>query len=93
MRTAKRCAVCGDRTALNVRLAWRRDSDGKTVNVCCACAESGKVNENSIDNFTTEDTLYKGNAETEKKQQTTMGSHYRRQGSAFARKAYSRNRH
>ena len=55
----KRCAVCGDTTKLNVRLAWRRDSDGKTVNVCCACAEAGAVNEKSIDNYTTEDTLYK----------------------------------
>ena len=55
----KRCAVCGDTTKLNVRLAWKRDSDGKEVNVCLACAEADKVNENSIDNFTTEDTLYK----------------------------------
>ena len=43
-----------------MRLAWERDSDGKRVNVCCACAESGKVNANSINNFTTEDTIYTG---------------------------------
>ena len=54
----KRCAVCGDKNAVNVRLVWRRDSDGKTVNVCCACAEAGRVNENSIDNYTTKDTIY-----------------------------------
>lgn len=54
----RRCAVCGDRCASNVRLAWRRDRDGKTVNVCFACAEENKVNEHSIDNFTTKDTLY-----------------------------------
>ena len=58
-RFTKRCAVCGDTTKLNVRLAWRRIRDGKTVNVCCACAEAGAVNENSIDNYTTKDTLYK----------------------------------
>lgn len=79
----KRCAVCGDTTALNVRLAWRRDRDRKTVNICCACAEAGAVNENSIDNYTTADTLYTGSVETEKKQQATMGSHYKK-SSAFA---------
>lgn len=72
----KRCAVCGDTTAMNVRLAWRRDRDGKIVNICCACAEAGRVNENSIDNYTTEDTLYKGKAETETAGKT-MGSHYK----------------
>lgn len=56
----KRCAVCGDTHETNVRLAWRRDSDGKTVNICLACAEAGKVNEKSIDNYTTQDTLYTG---------------------------------
>ena len=56
----KRCAVCGDTTKMNVRLVWRRERDGKTVNVCCACAESHKVNEDSIDNYTTDDTLYIG---------------------------------
>lgn len=55
---AKQCAVCGDTCSTNVRLAWRRDRDGKTVNVCMACAESHKVNENSIDNFTGKATLY-----------------------------------
>lgn len=74
----KRCAVCGDTTELNVRLAWRRDSDGKTVNVCCACAEAGAVNEHSIDNYTTEDTLYK--EETTKRHSgshNTTGDHFK----------------
>ena len=73
----KRCAVCGDTTKLNVRLAWRRDRDGKTVNVCCLCAESGLVNEHSIDNYTTKDTLYKEETATENtKKVNTMSAHY-----------------
>ena len=72
----KRCAVCGDTTKLNVRLAWRRDSDGKTVNICCACAEAGKVNAQSIDNFTTEDTFYK-EEKTNNVKHNTMGQHYK----------------
>ena len=55
----KRCAVCGDTTTMNVRLAWRRDRDGKTVNVCMLCAERGLVNEDSIDNYNTADTIYR----------------------------------
>ena len=77
----KRCAVCGDTTLLNVRLAWRRDRDGKTVNVCCACAEAGRVNEKSIDNYTTADTIYK--EETAQKRvvlKDTMSSYYRNGG-------------
>lgn len=89
-KNKKRCAVCGDTTSLNVRLVWRRDRDGKTVNVCCLCAESGLVNENSIDNYTTDDTLYTGSeTETERK---TMGSHYRCSGSVFGRRASNKNR-
>ena len=54
----KRCAVCGDTTPTNVRMAWRRERDGKTVNICCACAEADRVNENTIDNHTSDDTLF-----------------------------------
>ena len=68
----KRCAVCGDTTKSNVRLAWRRERDGKEVNVCCTCAEAGLVTEDSIDNYTTEDTLYiRGNCSEAKN-----GGHY-----------------
>ena len=84
MATKRRCAVCGDTTTLNVRLAWERDSDGKRVNVCCLCAESGKVNAESIDNFTTKDTLYGEKAEVQKTVSGTMASFYRGQ-SNFAR--------
>lgn len=80
---SRRCAVCGDTTTTNVRLAWRRDRDGKTVNICCACAESGKVNESSIDNFSTKDTLYK--AETETAGQKTMGNFYRGRSAVIKR--------
>lgn len=76
VKMTKRCAVCGDTTKLNVRLAWRRDRDGRTVNICCLCAESGKVNENSIDNFTTEDTLYKEEKSDTPKTQNTMRAYY-----------------
>lgn len=54
----KQCAVCGDTCGTNVRLAWRRDRDGRTVNVCMACAEAGRVNADSIDNFTGKATEY-----------------------------------
>lgn len=75
----KRCAVCGDTTALNVKLAWRRDSDGKVVNVCCLCAESGKVNEHSIDNYTTEDTIVNVvGAAKSTKELKTMTDYYRK---------------
>ena len=60
MREEKRCAVCGDTTKMNVRLAWKRGRDGKCVNVCCACAEGNRVNAKSIDNFTSKDTIYTG---------------------------------
>ena len=53
----RRCAVCGDTCITNVRLVWKRDSDDKLFNVCCACAEAGKVNSVSVDNYTTEDTV------------------------------------
>ena len=91
MNTKKRCAVCGDTTALNVRLAWRRDRDGKTVNICCLCAESGKVNENSIDNFTTKDTLYNGDVKTERRK--TMSDYHRKHGSVLNRRGNSIRRH
>ena len=89
--TTKRCAVCGDTTELNVRLAWRRDSDGKTVNVCCLCAESGKVNETSIDNFTTEDTIYVEKSVRSENRHSTMGSFFAGGRSAFAGGKRSRN--
>ena len=48
----KRCAVCGDTEPLNVRLKWKRLSDGKIFNVCLACAElTDKVNAESVNNF------------------------------------------
>ena len=75
----KRCAVCGDRCETNVRLAWRRDSDGKTVNVCMACAEENKVNAESIDNFKTSDTVYRG-FKSSVPRNTTIGHMVRRVG-------------
>lgn len=73
----KRCAVCGDTTKLNVRYGWRRDRDGKTVNVCVACREVGRINENSIDNFTTKDTIYiKESFKSERKEVLTP--HFKR---------------
>ena len=47
----KICAVCGDDCKNNVKLKWKRKKDNKTFNVCCLCAEGGKVNEKSVDNF------------------------------------------
>lgn len=58
MSRRKQCAVCGDTCAVNVRRVWRRDSDGKTVNICMACAEAGRVNAQSIDNYTGKATIY-----------------------------------
>lgn len=71
----KQCAVCGDTCSTNVRLAWRRDRDGKKVNVCCLCAESGKVNADSIDNFTGKATEYVASENRERKN-ARMHSYY-----------------
>lgn len=73
---AKQCAVCGDTCEMNVRLAWRRDRDGRTVNVCMACREAGRVNENSIDNYCNEATEYVG-SDNSTKAQATMGDYYK----------------
>ena len=78
MTMKKRCAVCGDTHKTNVRLAWRRDSDGRIVNVCCACAEAGKVNEKSIDNYTTQDTLYTGEVVETKAKRSVFADSLRR---------------
>ena len=47
----KVCAVCGDNCQTNVKLTWRRDSDGNYYSICCACAEADKVNAKSVENF------------------------------------------
>ena len=67
MNKSKICAVCGDDCKNNVRLKWKRKKDGKTFNVCCLCAEGGRVNEKSVNNFgyctettaTTEQKIYR----------------------------------
>ena len=46
-----KCAVCGDTTSINVQLCWQRDRDHKLFDVCLLCAEAGKVNEHSVDNY------------------------------------------
>lgn len=51
MAKKRRCSVCGDRHQRNVRLVWQRDSDGKRFDICCLCAEQGKVNAESVDNY------------------------------------------
>ena len=51
MNKGKVCAVCGDDCVNSVRLKWKRKKDNKTFNVCCLCAEGGRVNEKSVDNF------------------------------------------
>lgn len=50
-RPIKRCAVCGDHHEMNVRLRWCRFEDEMVFDVCCLCAETGKVNSESVDNF------------------------------------------
>ena len=47
----KICAVCGDACQTNIRLTWKRDSDGNCYSICCACAEADKVNAKSVENF------------------------------------------
>lgn len=47
----KTCAVCGDTCKTNVKLTWKRDSDGNCYSVCCACAEADKVNADSVENY------------------------------------------
>ena len=48
------CAVCGDKTQINVRKLWQRHSDKKVFNTCMACAEAGKVNADSVKEITDE---------------------------------------
>jgi hypothetical protein len=48
MKKRKMCAVCFDKIQSNVIFAWRRDRDGVIFNVCASCAESQRVNENSV---------------------------------------------
>lgn len=47
----KKCAVCGDTHKTNVRLKWVREFDLLVFDVCMMCAETGKVNENSVNTF------------------------------------------
>lgn len=44
----KKCAICGDLVQSNVKLLWKRDSDDTVFHVCLMCAESGKVNKDSV---------------------------------------------
>lgn len=44
----RKCAVCGDLVQTNVKLKWRRDCDHVVFHVCMLCAESGKVNADSV---------------------------------------------
>lgn len=46
-----KCACCGDTTSINVRLCWRRDSDRKLFDICLLCAESDKVNPESVNAY------------------------------------------
>lgn len=47
-----KCACCGDTTSINVRLCWKRDSDGQLFDICLACAETpGKVNPESVNAY------------------------------------------
>jgi hypothetical protein len=50
----KMCAVCGDKTPLNVRLKWKRNSDKKVFHVCAYCAEQDLVNADSVKELTTQ---------------------------------------
>ena len=79
--TKKRCAVCGDTCVTNVVFGWRRDSDGRTVNICMNCRAENKVNAESIDNYTTADTLYK--AVNKRSTGARMSDYHRKTGSVF----------
>jgi hypothetical protein len=47
-----KCACCGDTTSINVRLCWKRDSDGLLFDICLLCAETpGKVNAESVNAY------------------------------------------
>ena len=51
-RRPRVCAVCGDKTQINVMYRWKRDFDQKVFNVCAACAEENKQDSVSVDNYT-----------------------------------------
>lgn len=50
--TRRRCACCGDTCQNNVRLLWKRESDGVIFYVCLACAENDKINDKSVSKTT-----------------------------------------
>ena len=47
----KRCSVCGDTCQTNVKFVWERASDEKRFDICGLCAESGRVNAESVNNY------------------------------------------
>lgn len=51
MPKRKVCAVCGDRSQVNVRNLFLRDSDGEYFTVCMLCREIGKANAESVNNY------------------------------------------
>jgi hypothetical protein len=42
------CAVCGDKSQVNTRSQWKRDSDQVIFHVCLHCAELDKVNKDTV---------------------------------------------
>lgn len=64
-RFYKRCAVCGDKSSVNVKLIWHRYEDDKYFHVCLYCAEADAVNAESVNNYragqvSDEELKYKG---------------------------------
>jgi len=51
MKRKKKCAVCGDTHATNVRLVRFHTSDQKEFDICMMCAEAGKVNSESVNTY------------------------------------------
>ena len=44
----RQCAVCSDRSQVNVTQRWVRTCDGQEFNVCLNCRELGKVNSYAV---------------------------------------------
>lgn len=78
----RKCAVCGDTHQTNVKFKWQRFSDNTVFHVCGMCAESNKVNADSVKievngKYTTVDSEYvSSNDRGTLRQRPAMTSYY-----------------
>lgn len=74
----KRCSVCGDTCQTNVVFVWERASDKKRFDICGLCAESGKVNAESVNNYPSTYTEGRTKSATMSAKVNKMSDYYRK---------------